>query len=107
VQVVAGEMGAVARRKTGRPKIVFSTRLPPVRRPPSPASRKRAQAGDLRCRRSGARLRLRRASALRRATFGFPARLTFSGRPCVPEAAMNDRPFKEKPAPSCYIPSEG
>jgi len=33
---------------TGRPKIVFPTRVPPVRRPPSPASRKRAQSGDLR-----------------------------------------------------------
>ena len=32
----------------GRPKIGFLTRQPPVRRPPSPASRKRAQAGDLR-----------------------------------------------------------
>jgi len=37
-------------------------------------------------------------------TFGFPARLTFRGRPCVPEAAMNDKHLKEKPAPSCYIP---
>jgi len=41
------ETWAVARGKAGRPN-GFSTRPPPVRRPPSPASRKRAQAGDLR-----------------------------------------------------------
>jgi len=63
VQGVAGERGAVARGKAGRPKIVFPRRVPPVR-------------------------------------------LTFSGRPCVPEAAMNDKPFKEKPAPSRCIPFE-
>jgi len=59
------------------------------------------------CRRSGARLRLRRASALRRATFGFPARRTFSGRPCPGDVEMKKEECrKEKSAPSRYIPSE-
>jgi len=64
VQVVAGERGAVVWLRVGR----------------RGGRRSGFRHG---CRRSGARLRQRRASALRRATFGFPARLTVSGRRCV------------------------
>jgi len=51
------------------------------------------------CRRSGARLRRRRASALRRATSGFPARLTLSGRPCGPEGRVKKGDEVRTPCP--------
>ena len=55
-------------------------------------------------RRSGARLRQRRASALRRATFGFPARLTFSGRPWESEARGTTNLPKENRCRSATFP---